>query len=237
MILYHGTREKLLGTVLQKGLSSRGRRRGNWTHTVSSNPNAVYLTTAYAIHYAQAAVKTKGEKLLLLEIDVDDLDEWQLAPDEDFLEHVTVSDPGFSHVHAWPDMAKRTRWFRRRARGDYAHHWEDSLRGLGTCAYYGSVPAAAIKRCALLPVGDRLSLMSDPSITLINYRIMGHFYRQLTQYVFDGEIDDGAGSDDPFVRLKSDLVNRLTELSRDNVQIISRAAQLLKPQEGMTTSV
>ena len=140
MKIYHGTREGILDFVMKKGIRPRKGRKGNWQHTINSNPKAVYLTVAYAIHYAQCAVGPRSDKLLILEIDTDLLDYDNLAPDEDFLEQATRDNPDFRHVHAWEDMGKRTRWFRHRAHSNFATYWEMSIAGLGNCAYYKTIP-------------------------------------------------------------------------------------------------
>jgi hypothetical protein len=182
---------------------------------VDSNPKAVYLTDSYAIHFAQNAVEGSKDRLALIEIDTDLLDEGNLAPDEDFLEQATRSDPKFEHVHKrWPtDIKKRTIWFRARQHSDFAHTWSLSMKHMGTCCHMGVVPADAIKRVALLPASSSVSFASDPTITLINYMIMGAYYRNLMRYVFDGTVQSDLPTD-PF-----DLIGAIAKLSREYVEI------------------
>lgn len=33
----------------------------------------------------------------------------------------------------------RTRWYRERLQR-FTHHWQDSLKGLGTCSYHRAIP-------------------------------------------------------------------------------------------------
>jgi len=58
MLLYHGTSEAALKDILKEGIMPRtlkGQRSGNWRHTVTSNPKAVYLTDTYAAYFALVA--------------------------------------------------------------------------------------------------------------------------------------------------------------------------------------
>lgn len=184
--LYHGTSERHLATVLKDGVRPRGKARGNWQHTILSNRNAVYLTIAYPLHYALAASRG-NERLAVLEINVHRLNPFAFTPDEDFLEQATRTDPEFAH--AGGTMAARTKWFRRRL-NDYSHHWELSLKGLGNCCYHGDIPAEAISRVALLNSGNVL-LFSDPTISLLNYRLLGPYYRSLARALFGDAPEEG----------------------------------------------
>ena len=90
MIIYHGTAERHLKSILQTGIAPRGRSAGNWKHSVTSNPRAVYLTVSYALHFASNACRPKEDKnMLVLEVETDLLNPYLLAPDEDFLEQGT----------------------------------------------------------------------------------------------------------------------------------------------------
>ena len=63
--------------------------KSNWKHIVESNPSLIYLTTAYAPYYALCAVDgNKGEKIAIVEIETDLLNESNFRPDEDFIEQV-----------------------------------------------------------------------------------------------------------------------------------------------------
>ena len=192
MKLYHGTREGTLPLILSSGLMPRKEKKGNWSHTVSSNPGAVYLTNSYAIHFAQSAVKSSKDRLLLIEVETDRMDQALFAPDEDFLEQGTREHPEFTHItdpaSGW-DMKKRTLWFRKRALSEFAGAWEQSLEKMGTCCFYGTITPAAITRYALIPITHRLTRMSDPTITILNYQILGGYYRQYTRYIFGDQVD------------------------------------------------
>lgn len=189
MKLYHGTSAALAKKILAKGLKPRGRKKSNWD--VQSHPDAVYLTTVYAIHFAQAAAKAKGD-IAIIEIDSNKLDLDLFGPDEDFLEQATRG----QFPSAGTTMTERTAWFRERAHSQFYGLWEQSLESLGTCAYYGAIPCDAITRVATLPAVCKLAFASDPVIVLMNHKLMGTYYRNLTRHVFG----DSDFEEDPMQR-------------------------------------
>lgn len=217
--LYHGTRAGALPSILAHGLRPRRDRgaAGNWKHSVESNSRAVYLTDAYALHFATNALGARREDLLVLEIDFRTLDPARLAPDEDFLEQATRGRP--EHACAGATMKARTQWFRKRAHSDFSIYWLESLRGLGTCTYYGAIPPEAIHRWARLPCAHPLVRMSDPTITLMNYAIMGEYYRRLTQYIFG---DPVPLEDAP--HHNHDALRHVAALGRDGIVVDAREA-------------
>ncbi len=182
MKFYHGTGERHVEHILRVGIKPRGYRKGNWQHTLNSNSRAVYLTTAYGLHFANNCVKGDSERLAIFEIDSEALDPDRLAPDEDFLEQATRNDP--SSAVAGSDMKSRTLWFRKRAFTKFRHLWRQSVEHMGTLSYYGTIPPTALTRLSLIPSVHELAEMSDPSVGISNYKLMGPFYRNLTQLAF-----------------------------------------------------
>lgn len=186
MLVYHGTSERNVESILRDGLRPRGTEIGNWQHSVPSNSKAVYLTIAYAIHFAKACANA-GERYAIFEVDLGKLDvNGKIAPDEDFLEQATRGDLRFSKCGT--NINARTMWFRKRALSQFQHLWVTSFNRLGTGCYYGTIPPEALTRLALIPSGHVLSQMSDPSIHVTAYAIMGDFYRNLTKLAF-GDVD------------------------------------------------
>lgn len=182
MKLYHGTCAKAVERILKNGLTPRKKRPSVWA--TASNPSAVYLTDAYAIHFGVNACPKGQGRLAIIEIDTSELDEAYLAPDEDFLEQVTRKSPEFFATFDGKTMEERTLWFRRRILRDYRHLWQRSLNGLGNCAYFNRIPPSAFTQVAILSTEHAFCLASDPTITLVNYRLLGPFYRNLTRAVF-----------------------------------------------------
>lgn len=190
MKLYHGTAKSRLAGILKEGIKPRGKSDGNWKHSVESNPDFVYLTNAYALYFAGNAV-SDNDQLAVIEIDTDLLDTYKLAPDEDWLEQATrkLEQPGLAPIDK--TMKYRTRWYRRRLKNTLGTgYWEYSLAGLGTCTHYGTVPVRAITRTAVVEPDTYMRLMLfgglDPTISLMNYKIIGDKYRNTLQWLFDG---------------------------------------------------
>ena len=209
MLLYHGTAERFLPSILREGLRPRGLKKGNWKHSIESNSRAVYLTDAYVLHFAVNATRGK-ERCLILEINTNKLNPFRFAPDEDFLEQATRKDPNYAHLPK--EMKPRTRWFRRRALTEFAHVWEKSLEFMGTCTYYGLIPPEAITRYVLIPQDHPVNFASDPTICLMNYAILKTYYRKLVKFAF-GE-DPQVQPDDP-----DHYMRRLATLPRDGLEL------------------
>lgn len=186
MKLYHGTSSTNLKSILTEGLKPRGRKKGNWSHSIESNPKAVYLTIAYPFHFAHNV--SKKENLVVFEVETDLLPPWLLAPDEDFLEQVTRDKEEWSHVTG--DFIARTRWFRKRALKEFGHNWELSIKGMGTCCFYGKIAPTVIKRYAIVPYTSNIALKQDATITPLNYLIIGPYYRDLVRHTFGDPLQE-----------------------------------------------
>jgi hypothetical protein len=111
-------------------------------------------------------------------------------PDEDFLEQATRGQKapawcrGLSRCRT---MKARTEWFRDRLE-IFAEHWTQSIAGIGNAAHLGRISPEAFTRIGYFrPNGcDAMFWAIDPTITLLNYQIMGPKYRSLTRW-FVGE--------------------------------------------------
>jgi len=188
MKLYHGTSESRAKRILVEGIKPRhASGKSNWKHSVESNPEAVYLTDAYPMYFANVASKT-GERWAVIEVDTDRLDESKLHPDEDILEQCGRKYDGLPKT--W-DMKRRTRHYRKQAINN--PNWEKSLEFMGTCGYYDTIPVKAITRVVYFDpkkydAGMILSLI-DCSISLMNYRFCQTQYRARTKWLM-GECDD-----------------------------------------------
>ena len=187
--LYHGTTEAALPSIMTHGIKPRGGgKKNNWRHTVGSNPKDVYLTVAYPLHFAMSAGGEKSN-LALLEIAVSRLELWRMHADEDALEQVYR---GHDELPESWDMKRRTMYYRRRNRM-YGH--EPSLGTLGTCGHFGTVPAPAITRVCNIPSGAVAELIlrgQDPTISVMNYMILGARYRAFVAWMF-GDCDEVPG--------------------------------------------
>lgn len=190
IILAHGTVARALPTIAKEGLKPRGRsKRNNWGHTVGSNPNAIYLTSAYAFYFAYSA--GDGKPCAVIEVKRDQLDESKLHADEDSLEQVMRHRPEDEplRLRGW-GMKRRTMYYRSRA---HMYSADDSLASLGTCAYRGNIPPTALGRVVVVEFETQLRLILqyglDPTISILGFKIMGSKYEQAQRWLFGDEPD------------------------------------------------
>jgi hypothetical protein len=169
-----------------------------------SSPDHVYLTVAYAAYFAMQATPD-GERWAIIEIDTDLLPDdgtGHLYPDEDWLEQATRGQmlpaewdiPLMTADPATGTMTARTSWFRENL-WMFPHMWEDSINGLGNCAYGGVIPPEAITRVSFIEPARNPSMTlmaSDPTITLLNYAFCQSKYQNLIKWCMGDEVDTSA---------------------------------------------
>ena len=184
MKLYHGTSDRYLSSILQHGLRPRGRRKNSNWKTYPSRHDCVYLTQAYAPYFAEQATNIeKGERSLIIEVEIDEHDE-RLLPDEDFISQALASQLKVSIESVHEGV--------RNCLEGYAHHAIDSLHGLGNACIKGRVFPEAIARYAIVDFTKQTELWQvclDPSISIMNYRFCGEKYRSVIAWIF-GDRDD-----------------------------------------------
>jgi len=231
MKLYHGTSDKYLPKILKQGLKPRGRRNGNWKHTILSNPRAVYMTVAYPLYYSLSAVNNlKTEKGMILEIDSDKLNPFKFAPDEDFLEQATRGQEHWAEIRdmfAGEDqMNLMTAYFRDSLETDWTdgETWRKSIKGMGNCCYFDTVPVEAITRIAILPNIHKHIMWSDPTITLMNFYLMGDYYKALSGMVFGDPIPEE-------MQAESDELKKLTGHAKFPPPEVFSDVKVLTPQQ------
>lgn len=182
-MLYHGTRVLEFADIREKGIEPRGEKESNWQE-YPSHPDLVYLTTAYACYFAYCSLKEADLEnvLLILEVDESKLDEWNMRPDEDWVARRFSSNTLAS---------MRDKQNAALANIDlYAGYWRDCLDELGNCSHRGVIPVSALTRWATFDASRRTELsmtILDPTITEMNYKILGSFYRGLIAWIFGDE--------------------------------------------------
>lgn len=183
MRLFHGTAASVANKAIAEGLRPRREtKRSNWTNC-PSHPGGVYLTDAYPIYFA---AQHNVAVAAVVEVETDRLNPFSLVPDEDVLEQVGRTQDGLPSK--WT-MRQRTVHYRNRLR-EYANGaggWKKSLEAMGTCCYLGAIPPAAITRIAFIDTKEAIQLVWDgmqPSISLLNYRFRGEYYRDLAASVW-----------------------------------------------------
>ena len=165
MILYHGTTATHAKQIMKHGFTPG--KSYNWA--IKSKKHFVYLSLAYAPFYSMAANKSKtNEKLALIKVEVQDK---HLYPDDDFV-MAALGKPVYTQKEI--NAVKLE---------DYKIFWKESLQYLGNAA----AKAANIEIIGVREFdGRKLLYVCDPTITPINYKIMGEHYRQLTEWIYDG---------------------------------------------------
>jgi hypothetical protein len=175
MILYHGTSIRNLESILKNGLTPRGRRKSLWKDHPSA-PDRVYLTNAYAVYFANVAAQ-KGEKgvILKVEVDVDNL-----VADEDALAQTKIADA--DALNAMSIKAKTAYW--RKNAPKYPQLAQYSLDALGNAAHMGVIPPDQILKTVVYDVTPELVFGHDPTISVMNYRLLGPAYcKALAEFV------------------------------------------------------
>ena len=155
--LYHGTNVQNAKRILKEGLKDRiESKRKNWEDNVESQSEFVYLTRAYPFYYAMNAAKSEDNEASVLLVEVDTKD---LYPDEDFLRQSGLKDKPV-------DIR------------DYKKYASMSLEKLGNVAIRPSKIKHIIGQKTFEV--DKMLMYSDPSMSILNYRFLGDYYRKLT---------------------------------------------------------
>lgn len=162
MKLYHGTSVESARRIKREGFKYGVKY--NWGGKIKSKKGFIYLSLAYAPFYAMTA-KSSSNKRAIVKVEVN---KKNLYPDEDFLYNTAfgskVYTPGF-------DLKQ------------YKHLAGMSLRYLGNvCALPKDIKVVGIREFDT----RGLCMVCDPSITPINYKIMGHYYKKLTEWIYSG---------------------------------------------------
>mgnify|MGYP001570346084 CR=1 FL=1 len=163
MILYHGTSEKNAQRIMVDGFQID--RKYNWK--VKSKAGLIYLSLAYAPFYA-GCVKGAGIRGALIQVEVN---EETLYPDEDYIMY-TLGFPVYTQEQL---NALDLEHFK--------SLYKVSLQYLGNaCAKPEDIKILGVRYFSM----ERLLLVSDPTITPINFMIMGTYYQELTKWIYEG---------------------------------------------------
>jgi hypothetical protein len=225
-MLYHGSHEQALPRIQRDGILPRAKSKGrnNWDHTVTSNRDAVYLTDAYAWHFASAACN-KNERGLIFEINRDFLLPWLLCPDEDFLEQASRKvAPSPERPYMAPlnwSMKKRTLHYRKVAKFNPTLA-DKSLEHMGTAGYYGPVPWQAITRYVLIDWNKMDASMHmravDSMVSTMNYLILQDRHRALTRWFFGDPVTAEELNGFAGVEIKDEEMGRLIGKQADHTR-------------------
>ena len=211
MKIYHGTSANNLESILKAGIRPRSvtNKETNFPNC-PSHENYVHLTKVYAAYFGYNACEN-GEDVCIFEVDLNCLDKDFVCPDQDFIGTVLAHQNNTDLIETTLSVEP---YF-------YRQYLQESLDNLGTCCYMGEVPIEAITRYALINQKKNAQLLSiamQPTITVINYKICGNYYQNLTQHIFDG------------IPLKT-MQDALLENQDYNITINSSVGTLLKEQK------
>lgn len=160
--LYHGTSKENADLILKEGFKDRVEaNKRNWDGRILSQAGFVYLSRVYPFFYGSNASPDNEKEASVLKVVVDTKN---LYPDEDVLRHAGIEG----------DIDLE----------DYKHHGKLSLKALGNIA----VRPEHIEK--ILGRKDfnvfEMAMYSDPSMSPINYKIMGGYYKKLTDTWWKG---------------------------------------------------
>ncbi len=178
MILYHGTSTKYLHEILENGILPRevSGNEGNWTGSVESKLNFVYLTSAYPVYFSQIAASNTNSDLAILQIDVD---ENELYPDEDFIARVFWNQHGRQG-----ELKDLNRYF---DPSDYQQIYRACLEHNGTACINTIEPQAILSHVVLEAqnIGLIMEIGGDAMPIPLNYKVYGDHYTKCIEVLFD----------------------------------------------------
>ncbi len=160
--LYHGTSAANARKIKISGFVSD--KACNWK--VKSKQGFVYLSTAYAPFYAMTF---NVYKLALIKVQVDERD---CYPEDDFLMAALGRKKYTQKELDEVDLE------------NYKQYWSDSLKYMGNLA-------VKTNKITILGIryfdGKKLVYKCDPVISTINFKFMGDYYKDLSDWIYAGK--------------------------------------------------
>jgi len=162
--LYHGTTQKKAKQIAKQGFIPG--KTYNWD--VESKKGFVYLSMAYAPFYAMST-NSSSKKLALIKVSVEGKD---CYPEDDFVMRVLGK---ATYTREELDKVKLE---------DYKHLWSESLKYMGNTA----IKPNKAKILGIRYFDSRNLIMKcDPCITPMNFMVMGKYYQELSDWIFEGK--------------------------------------------------
>ena len=160
--LFHGTSQRNAEKIMDGGFIPD--KSYNWN--VKSKKGFVYLSSAYAPFYS---MMNNARKLALIKVEVDSE---HLYPEDDFIMLVLKK-----KVYSQNDLDKVDL-------SKYKKLWKESLQYMGNVAvrpHYTKILGVRYFD------GSNLIMKCDPVISPINFKIMGQYYKDLTEWIYEGK--------------------------------------------------
>lgn len=164
IILFHGTSQVNGKEIEQHGFEPN--KKYNWK--IKSKKGWVYLSSAYAPFFCMNAdPEGKGLALIKVEVDIDDI-----YPEDDFIMY-SFGKPKYTQKELNKVNLLK-----------YKQLGEVSLKYMGNVA----VKPDKVKILGIRYFdGKDLIMKCDPVISPINFKIMGGYYEELSNWIFDGK--------------------------------------------------
>ena len=163
LILYHGTTSRIASDIMEYGFSGK-HSRSTWD--VKGKEGFVYLSIAYAPFYAESY---NTNELALIKCEVNSGDAY---PEDDFIMYA-LHKPKYTQE----ELNKVSLEY-------YKPMWRQSLKYMGNIA----AKPSAIKILGYKNFdGRNLIMKCDPVISPLNFQIMGDYYRDLSEWIYQGK--------------------------------------------------
>ena len=209
--LYHGTSlnnfEKIKNAK-EIQPRSRSKKETNWGDC-PSHPDMVYLTRAYSTYYGWSTLEDEERYLVVCKVNLNEEDKQKLYPDEDYIAQVIQKQ---EDENGEVNLIELTKIVRDNIE-IYQSSWLESLTHMGNCAYKGAIPTQNISRA--IKMKANILQWSDPTITIINYQLLGGYYRFMTEWIFNQDLEFHSGSSyDRGIISKSSIERFLDSMKR-----------------------
>jgi len=162
LILFHGTSAANAKQIAKEGFAAD--KKYNWK--VKSKKGFVYLSSTYAPFYAMASANSVKLALIKVEVNTEDC-----YPEDDFI-MASIGKPHYSQK----DLDEIDLEI-------FKHLWEESFKRMGNIA-------AKPDKIKILGIktfdGKHLLYRCDPAVSPINFMIMGKYYEDLSNWIFEG---------------------------------------------------
>ena len=160
--LYHGTSKANAEKIMVEGFIPD--KHYNWE--VKSKRGFVYLSSAYAPFYA---MNHKGNNLALIKVSLDEKDAY---PEDDYV-MLSFGKSKYKQEDLDKVSLKRIK-----------HLWRKSLEYMGNIA----VEPDKVKILGVRYFnGKNLIMKCDPTISPLNFMIMGNYYKALSDWIYEGK--------------------------------------------------
>jgi len=195
MLIYHGTSAAAVPCILKDGLQPRrisGVQPTSNDPICQGHPDCVYLAYGYASFFAADKVGSDEGEAAILEIDSNLLNPGLFLPDDYVLGQLLSGDPGRAH-----DSNEKIAAEARDGMTQLNSQWEKSLELMGTCAYHGTVPPAAIKRVCYIDFLKMKPAMffdiTDIGVSVQAFSVCAAKYRMVDGWFWGGDVKFGYG--------------------------------------------